>query len=324
MRKLITLLALFTLALAGVAIAQTGDDAKNLKIDEAIATLEDAKAIPADTVTVTTTETVTATVTETVTQTPTTTTTVPTTTAPPQTITVLQGDCPLSYTWDQAHGGCPSARTTTGSGLLVFRNIREDNWEDGWKPREQPAWSGQATLLVENLYATRIRDDVIENDNFIQGTIRDSLLDGVHTFLSEQCEGGGTCTTTTISPGEDPKIYIDHVLIRLEDPNSDDREGMWFKWQGRGKPEHTPDITDSVFAISEVPNAGWSTGASFKGATFHGTNYVLWLGTGTYGGEKPAGTIFLEGQAARDKWCQVRAAWLTAHGYAVGTCDTAP
>ena len=44
MRKLITLLALFTLALAGVAIAQTGDDAKNLKINEAIALAAIAKA----------------------------------------------------------------------------------------------------------------------------------------------------------------------------------------------------------------------------------------------------------------------------------------
>jgi hypothetical protein len=78
-KRLIVLATALTLLVGGVAIAQTGDDAKNLKIDEAIATLEEAKAIPADVVTVTTTETatVTATVTQTVTQTP------PPTTTPP-------------------------------------------------------------------------------------------------------------------------------------------------------------------------------------------------------------------------------------------------
>lgn len=337
-RKILALLCVLSVSVvAGVAVAQTANDAKNTKIDEAIALLEDAKAIPADTVTETTTTTVTATVTETVTETPapptsTTSSTTPppttTTTDPPGEVTVLQGSCPTSFTWDQAHGGCPDARRTTGSGLLTFQNIREDNWEDGWQPVEDPAWSGKATILFRNVYATRIRDDVIENDNFSTGHIEDSLMDGVHTFLSEQCQGGGDCTTTTISPDEDPNIYIDRVLVRLEDPNSDDREGMIFKWQGRGKPEHHPVVTNSVFAISEVPNAGWSktllpAGSGPDAATYSNT-YLLWLGTGTYGGPKPAGTIFQEGAQARATWCQVRADWLTSHGYAVGTCDTAP
>lgn len=321
MRRIIASAAVITLAVVGVASAQTADP-KDAHIQAAIDELQAALAIPPTTVTVPTTVVLTETATVTVVPTSTTVVATPTTTPPP--VTVLQGSCPFTFTWDQAHGGCPSARTTTGSGLLTFADIREDDWEDGWKPREQPAWSGAATIAVRNVYATRIRDDSIENDNFISGTIADSLFDGVHTFLSEQCEGSGTCTTTTISPGEDPNVYIDHVLVRLEDPNADDREGMWFKWQGRGKPEHHPVITDSVFAISEQPNAGWSTGASFKGAEFHGTNFVLWLGTGTYGGAKPAGVTFLEGQTARDKWCAVRSAWLSAHGYAVTACDTAP
>jgi len=88
MKKLVVGLTLFTLLITGVAVAQTGDDAKNLKIDEAIAILEEAKAIPADVVTITETATVTTTVTETVTATPPTTpptTPPPTTTAPPTT-----------------------------------------------------------------------------------------------------------------------------------------------------------------------------------------------------------------------------------------------
>ena len=87
MKKALILLALLTVVVvASVAIAQTADDAKNAKIDDAIALLEEAKAIPADTVTVT--ETVTATITETVTTTPPPTTPPPTTSSPPPAPTI--------------------------------------------------------------------------------------------------------------------------------------------------------------------------------------------------------------------------------------------
>jgi len=86
MRRLPVFVACFTLLIvAGVAIAQSGEDQKNQKIDEAIATLEEAKAIPADVVTVT--ETITATVTQTVTASP---TTPPPTTPPPPACTGVQ------------------------------------------------------------------------------------------------------------------------------------------------------------------------------------------------------------------------------------------
>jgi hypothetical protein len=152
---------------------------------------------------------------------------------------------------------------------------------------------------------------VIENDDFMSGIIRDNLFDGVHTFLSEQCQ---PCTGATISAGEDPNVYISNTYIRLKDVNTDQREGRFFKYQGDGNPQHHPVITDSVFAISGEPNSGWDV-AGFQGAEFHGTNYLLWLGTGTYGGEIPPQMTFLQGAAAQAKWNEVRAAWLAAHGF---------
>jgi len=230
--------------------------------------------------------------------------------------------CSFAYTWTQAHDACSGGpRITVSGGVAEFSGFFVTNGDDAIKPREAPEFSGQGSFLVEGVYATQVRDDVIENDNFMAGTVRDSLFDGVHTFLSEQCQ---PCTGPTISAGENPNVRITDVLMRIEDPSADDREGRFFKYQGDGNPQHHPIITDSVFAMSEEPNSGWDV-AGFQGAEFHGTNYLLWLGTvGTFEGETPAGITFLQGQAAADKWCQVRADWLTSHGRSVGTCVTAP
>lgn len=209
----------------------------------------------------------------------------------------------------------------TGNGVTRFAGIHVDNGDDAIKPIESPAFADSGRFLVEGVYATNVRDDSIENDFFMSGTIRDDLFDGVHTFLSEQCQ---PCTGPSISAGEDPNVYISNVLVRLKDMNTDLRGGRFFKYQGDAThPEHHPVITDSVFAITQAPNSGWDV-AGFEGAEFHGTNYLLWLGTGAYGGSVPAAMTFLQGQAAADKWCQVRADWLTSHGRSVGTCDATP
>ena len=228
--------------------------------------------------------------------------------------------CSYTYTWQEEHDLCTGGpRILVSGGDARFAGFYVDNGDDSIVPREVPHFSGAGTFTVEGVYATNTRDEVIENDDFMSGTIRDNLFDGVHTFLSEQCQ---PCTGPSISDGEDPNVYISNTLVRLEDPNADNRGGQFFKYQGDSThPEHHPIITDSVFAITQVPRDGWD---GFEGAEFHGTNYLLWLGTGTYGGPIPPEVTFLKGQAAVDKWCQVRADWLTSHAYSAGTCNVAP
>ena len=61
---------------------------------------------------------------------------------------------------------------------------------------------------------------------------------------------------------------------------------------------------------------GWKQLNFPKESTFKGTNYLLWLGEpGGYEAQIPEGVTFLEGQPAKDKWQQMRNAWLVAHGY---------
>ena len=229
---------------------------------------------------------------------------------------VINGHIPLSWSWEEAHDlGGTGDRTYTAR-LVVIDGARIHNVEDGWKPREIPEFSNTGIMQMQNTYMTGIRDDSIENDHFMPGTIEDSLFDGVHTFLSEQNEGGGE--HTTIGPEEDQYIRVNRVYVRLISTNSDGTgdPGRWFKWQPRGTESHKLIITDSVFATHGPPKSGWEPLNFPEGTVFEGTNYILWLGEpGEYQATVPPEVTFLEGQDAIDKWNEVRNTWLTEHGY---------
>ncbi len=233
---------------------------------------------------------------------------------------VVNGHIPLTWGWDQTHTYGGHGDRTVTSRLAVIDGARVHNVEDGWKPRESVVSSGvsgtypnRGIMLMRNTYMTGIRDDSIENDEFMPGTIEDSLFDGVWTFLSEQWQTGGT---NTVGTNEDQYIDVNRVYVRLYTTNGGEvGGGKWFKWQGL-TPHHKLKITDSVFAVDKMPRSGWSSLSIPAGTTWMGTNYILWLGTpGGYGGPKPSGVIFLEGQPAKDKWNEVRNNWLSIHGY---------
>jgi len=230
---------------------------------------------------------------------------------------VINGQIPLDWSWEAAHEfGGSGDRTYTGR-LILIDGARIHNVEDGWKPRELPEFGNTGIMLMRNTYMTGIRDDSVENDNFMPGSVTDSLFDGVHTFLSEQNQSGET--PLTIGPDEDGYIRIDRVYVRLYSTNSNggDNPGRWFKMQPRGATNHTLVITDSVFAThGHSLRDGWDSLDFPPGTIFQGINYILWLGApGEYKATVPTEVIFLEGQAAFDKWNAVRNSWLIAHGY---------
>jgi hypothetical protein len=116
---------------------------------------------------------------------------------------------------------------------------------------------------------------------------------------------------------EDPNIGLTRVLVRVTSTcGGEPKPGRWFKLMGRESPVHRFTITDCVFATAAEPRSGWRVLNFPKDATYRGTNYVLLLGEpGGYRAEVPAGIKFLEGQAAKAKWHEVRNQWLIAHGY---------
>ena len=230
---------------------------------------------------------------------------------------VVNGHIDPTWDWATTHNFGGGGLETWSSRYDSMELVRIHNVEDGWKPREFPEFGNTGIMQMRYAYMTGIRDDSIENDDFMPGFVEDSLFDGVDTFLSEQNQSGGI--PTTLGPGEDPNIRVTRSYIRLYSTNSSGKSnpGRWFKWQPRGTQNHNLVITDSVFAThGPSPRDGWSALNFPEGTTFVGTNYILWLGTpGGYKAVIPSGVIFLEGQPAQDKWSQTRNTWLTAHGY---------
>ncbi|MGZ6004962.1 MAG: hypothetical protein ACXWLH_02320 [Candidatus Saccharimonadales bacterium] len=238
---------------------------------------------------------------------------------------VMKGQIDLSLDWRYVHDSIGGfGYRTFGTGLESVDGARIYNVEDGWKPRECPTSAdqcstfanGNAHMFMTNTYMSGMRDDAIEDDDFLPGTIQNSLFDGMYTFLSEQLQG---TSGEGVGPSEDQYIRLTNVLVRMY--NTDPPTGgsyVWFKWLGSTS-HHKLIITDSVFAFTSAPNtnpgSGWSSAKIPTGTQWLGTNYILWLGSGTYGGPKPAGVTYLEGQPAIDKWGAVRNAWLTSHGY---------
>jgi hypothetical protein len=230
---------------------------------------------------------------------------------------LVDGHIPPDWNWRRTHThGGYAYKTVVGGGEASVEDVRVHNVEDGWKPREQPPFNNRGVMRMRGAYMTAIRDDAIEDDGFMPGSIEDSLFDGVWTFLSEQNQESGS-PPDTIGAGEDPCIRVDRVYVRLWTTNGGEAgPGHWFKWQPRGAKPHVVTVVDSVFATHSMPRLGWKNLGFPPSTRFEGRNYILWLGTpGEYRGPRPAGVVFLEGQPARDKWNQVRVDWLAAHGY---------
>jgi hypothetical protein len=248
---------------------------------------------------------------------------------PPKSIRIIGGvvgsAIPNEWGWFLSHAFSGAGFYTVASGLQSIEGARVHNVEDGWHPRETPgfkirAYPNTGRFLMRGCYMTQIRDDCIENDEFLPGDIEDSLFDGVWTLFSEQNErqsGVMRKVVTTIGPNENPNINLTRVLVRCTSTcGNEPKPGRWFKLIGRESPVHRFTITDCVFAADAEPRSGWRGLGFPKDATFRGTNYVLWLGKpGEYHGEIPANIKFLEGQRAKEKWNEVRNQWLVAHGY---------
>lgn len=236
---------------------------------------------------------------------------------------VIHGRIPATLTWTETHDG----KIMGGSGLryetngaVELRYLRIHNVEDGIKIREKnpQGYTNLGRWLLHDSYFTAIRDDCVDNDRFVPGTIQNCLFDGIYTFLSEQQE---VRDDASLGPDEDRVIHLDRVYVRsfqtnATDPHPNRQVGLWLKWQGAA-PHHHVVIRDSVFAVGPLPaGVKWSN-FNFPAdlVTWKGHNYLLWLGPiGGYRGAVPAGVHFLEGPAAESHWRDVRNRWLVAHG----------
>ncbi len=202
-----------------------------------------------------------------------------------------------------------------GNDWMAAWNLRVDNWWDGFRPRSDTFkithW------LLEDAYFSYIRDDAIENDEVMSGTVRDSLFDGANMAFSNS----PSSSSSACNPGAVLKLR--GVLAHLDAMPHEDGGGdglghaQLFKWTSScsGKVK----ATNSVFYVEETSVNGRSSMA-FPAGTY--SNNVVVLGP-RFDGDGDGSTtdrdypgLPAEGvRQTRDTsvWTKARNAWLARH-----------
>ena len=166
-------------------------------------------------------------------------------------------------------------------------------------------------FTITNVWVSDSRDDAVENDDGLSGTISDSLFDGVMSGISL---GDGDVD------GSDNTVTFDGVLLRGKSflYKGEITHGSPFKLD-KGSPDITPDLRfhDTVVAIEDVDHSGQDRLAKAWDKTVASSgNFFLNLSDDPLPDDYPrpgAGWTVLQGQAARDHWNRERAEWISEH-----------
>jgi hypothetical protein len=168
----------------------------------------------------------------------------------PGTRTVIEGgtvlgQAPTSWTWQQMKS------TYDGAALLLFGqdhevsyDLRADDVFDFIRPRPPSGDLNGARFLIDGCYATTVRDDAIENDNEMTGTIRNCVFDGINSGVSIGQNVKNPSAVTTI----DDSTFIFRAM-----PNTNAPDGIGhavlFKQMGGGQVV----MHDDLVCYSETP-----------------------------------------------------------------------
>lgn len=220
------------------------------------------------------------------------------------------GEVPQTSDWQYTYNNSAGIRIDGASGVTIDDWTMDKVW-DGIRIR--PINGDSSNWLIDDFHISNVRDDAIEDDYMLSGTVRDSLFDGV--FVGIALAGN-----SSNPDGSGNTITLDHVMMRSESYlyNGDITHGSFFK-TNTDAPETTPDIRiiDSVFAIEDVTPAqtarlqlAWDNVVESHGNVF--LNLSDTPLPSTYP-KPPAGFTILQGQEARDYWQACKAAWLDNH-----------
>ena len=207
----------------------------------------------------------------------------------------------------------------------VFVRDSDDVHVQDW--RIDRAWDGirfrggrDDDFTVDNVWLSEIRDDAIENDQGMSGTIKDSLFDGVFLGISN--------ADRNMANRSSENVTVDDVLIRME------------SYLYKGKDTHMSPfkvydtspglkIYDTVIAIEDVNHRGRdSLERAWEKTTDASGNYLLNLSDERLPGNypmPPKGFTVLQGEEARTYWDTARSDWIADHdGQAAPRQDLQP
>ena len=216
------------------------------------------------------------------------------------------GEVPQTSDWQYTYNNSAALRVELAPAVTI----------DGW--RIDKAWdairilNGSDNFLINDVHISNNRDDAVENDWVLSGTIRDSLFDGVFAGISL---GNGD-----LHDGSGHTVTVQNTFIRMQSylVNGEMSHGSIFK-MNTAAPATAPDlrIINSVFAIEDVSHNGLARlKLAWENVVESHGNVFLNLSDTPLPSDypkPPAGFTILQGQAARDYWAKVEAAWLDNH-----------
>ena len=217
---------------------------------------------------------------------------------------VIDGEVSLETDWVDAY---------INSAAVHARDSESVTFRD-WTISE--AWDGiritgedDATFAIDNVWMTNIRDDAVENDDGLSGTITNSLFDGV--FVGISLYDANTNDQT------DQTVRLDNVLIRMEafEYKGEMTHQPFFKYSGDVSPQL--EIHNSVFAIEDVDHRGYARlEAAWDNVTASSNNVFLNLSDTPLPDDypmPPEGFTILQGEDARAFWEDARDEWMETY-----------
>lgn len=210
--------------------------------------------------------------------------------------------------WDQMHSG--TVLLQRGSGYLVSYDLRAENVPDFYRPR--PAIDGNlasqqaSRWLLDGCYGTYIRDDAVENDEELTGTVNDCLFDGVHMGVSIGQSHKNPLAVTTIT---------NDIFIFRPMPHSLASDGLghavFFKKIGAGRVV----VKNTLICYTEMDVRG---NLERMGRWMPGTyeNVIVVLGPGWTDAQAAAFPVVPTGVTVSRDWAQCDAAanaWRATH-----------
>jgi Ca2+-binding RTX toxin-like protein len=218
----------------------------------------------------------------------------------------INGEVPQASDWEYTYANSAAIRVDLSPGAVI------EDWRIT-KPWDgiRLAGTSNTTFTINDVWISNSRDDAVENDDVLGGSIKNSLFDEVFSGISL---GDGD------ADGSDNTVTIEDVLLRSKSYlyKGEMTHGSPMKMDSSSG-DVTPSLRfiNTVFAIEDVDHIGqgrlqkaWDKTVESRG------NVFLNLSDTPLPSDYPkpgAGWTILQGEAARDYWEAARAKWIANH-----------
>ncbi len=223
----------------------------------------------------------------------------------------IVGNIDLKSDWAKVYAMGNSAAIRTEDAPNA--TIRDWHISNSWDA-VRVSWNSP-NFVIEDIWATNIRDDAVENDRLQSGTIRDSLFDGAFSGISVDPDNANPID------GRKETVVIDGVLMRLQKSlyEGEMTHSSFIKTDSATNGAVTPNLrfVNNVFALEDVNHHSYRSMFDAWAHTVESkNNYFLNLSNVPLPKGyplPPSGWTVLQGQAARDYWAHARDAWIARH-----------